>query len=1035
MSEPISETVPFGGRIEPPIESPLSQLVTRLRAEPRLGGRIEHHLYLPGSEQRSSELVPPLHPGILSALGSCEALPLWEHQVHGIGAVRSKENVLVTTPTASGKSLIFQLPVIEEALSGGSGRALFLYPLKALGRDQKARFDELSTASGLSACCEIYDGDTPKAARARIRREPPRVLISNPDMVHLGMLPHWHAWETFLKELRWIVLDELHTYRGIFGSHFHHVLRRLLRLSRHVGGDPRIIASSATAANAENFAAELSGEEFLWIHDSGAPREARHFLLLQPESSPYTLALHLMISLLKEGQRTIVFSKARRITELLFKWLQRQEPELSKSVASYRAGFLPEERRQIEQDLFSGKLLGVVSTSALELGIDVGGLDACILVGYPGSMIATWQRSGRAGRRGRESLTALIAMPDALDQYLLQRPGELIDRPLEQLVVDPSNEFVGRSHLTCAAAELPLDRERDAVYLKGQQVAVSQLIGDGLLLESDTGGTLSTKEARPHHGVALRGSGVSFGIVDGTRGATIGTVDGIRTLRECHPGAIYLHAGRQYLVRELLEAEKKVLVEPVEVDYFTSALGQKETRIVSVESELHDGWLSAWLGRVEVTERVIGYERKRILGQERLDAHPLDLPPVQFTTAGLWWAVKPALETALADGHHHFLGSLHASEHAAISLFPLLAICDRGDIGGISVALHPQVGCGAVFIYDGYPGGAGIAAKGFDNLRDHLHRVEDLLTSCECKDGCPSCVQSPKCGNGNRPLDKDGARRCLAMLQGRETPELEPDPGWSIDLTAGAGAGGSGERQHARELLLRSPAQALPEESSPHSHTAPAAQVVRPVVSAKRRRRPRQSARQRRGVELHRLITGWRDRTLIVDVETLRSARQVGGWHRVHRMGLALAVVCFLEEDRFETFLESQVLELISALRSAQLVIGFNSEAFDFRVLAGYTGADVGRLVPSLDLMSDAYQESGVRRGLQHFASETLGIGKEGDGMQSLQWVREGRLDLVESYCRRDVEVTRDLYLFGRREGFLRYRNRKDESMELRVEW
>ncbi len=1022
-----------------PDESPLASLIEQLRQEPRLGSAIRHTLYLPGAEPVFSEPSPPLPSAIARAVAAQGADSLWSHQVEGLEAVRSGANVLVTTPTASGKSLVFQLPILELASRGDTGRALFLYPLKALGQDQKARFDALAAAAGIRAPCEIYDGDTPKGQRAALRRKPPRVLISNPDMVHLGMLPYWSSWKPFLSELRWIVLDELHTYRGIFGCHFHHVLQRLSRICRRLGSDPRIIASSATAANAEEFAGRLTSREFHWVGNSTAPREARHLLLLQPEASPYTLTLQLLIRLLRAGQRTIVFTKARRIAELLFKWLQAQEPDLAARVASYRAGFLSDERRRIEVDLFSGRLLGVISTSALELGIDVGGLDACILVGYPGSMIATWQRSGRAGRRGRESLTALIALPDALDQYLLQRPMDLVQRPLEQLIVDPQNPLVGGSHLVCAAAEVRLEADADRRYVEDHRADIESLVEKGELAPSGDGRAWTTARSFPQRGVNLRGGGASHSIIDQQEGRVIGTIDGIRTLRECHPGAIYLHAGRQYLVHELREADKRVLVESVDVDYYTSALGEKQTRIQEVLAEKHTGWLSAWLGRLEVTERVIGYERKRILGQERLDAHRLDLPPVRFETVGLWWAVKPPLEAAMIDAERHVLGALHASEHAAISLFPLLAICDRGDIGGISIAHHPQVGCGAVFIYDGHSGGAGIARRGFEELEDLLARVVELLSACDCGEGCPSCVQSPKCGNGNRPLDKEGAREYLDWLRGAVPLAEEPTEGWALDLEAESGTGGSGLRQEGRVDLLPPAVNKvnppLPSAVSAAPHTVSPPTAVTGAVKERRRRQGRRSAYQRRGRDLHRLITGWRDTTLIVDIETLRSARQVGGWHRIHRMGVALAVVCHVEAGTFETYFEPQVPQLIDRLRQAELVVGFNTHGFDFRVLAGYAGVDIARVVPSLDLLQDVFEENGVRRGLQHFATETLGVGKQGSGLESLEWVRQGRLDLVEEYCQQDVAVTRDLYLFGRREGYIRGRSRKGESVELRVEW
>ena len=448
----------------------VGELVGRLREDERLGPEVVYSATLPGEAARTvelGELGEALPEGVAAALRGSGVARLFSHQAEGLSAVARGEDVLVTTPTTSGKSLVFHLPPLIEAARGGTGKALFLFPLKALGQDQRSKFNalgsKLTEAAGLppeAARAEIYDGDTPAAERLRIRKDPPRVLVTNPDMLHLGVLSHWTSWTPLLRDLRWIVLDELHTYRGIFGSHFHHVLQRLLRVCRSEGSSPTLIASSATAANAGEFAETLTGlgdgRRFHWIERSGAPREARHFVMLRPEASPYTTALHLFVALLRAGAKTIVFTKARRITELLYSWLCRQEPALARRVASYRSGFLPEERRAIEGRLFSGELEGVISTSALEMGIDVGGLDACILVGYPGSVMATWQRSGRAGRSGRESLTALVALPDALDQYFLDHPEALLERPCERLIVDPANEPVARAHLVCAAAELPL---------------------------------------------------------------------------------------------------------------------------------------------------------------------------------------------------------------------------------------------------------------------------------------------------------------------------------------------------------------------------------------------------------------------------------------------------------------------------------------------------------------------------------------------------------------------------------------------------
>jgi DEAD/DEAH box helicase domain-containing protein len=1001
----------------------LSAVVAALRGDDRLGPQIAHAFDLPGQPAATSALEPALPGPLADALARRGIRELWSHQAEGIQRVREGDNVLVTTPTASGKSLVFHVPVLEDALEGGAGRALFLYPLKALGQDQRSKFLELSMAAGFPASCEIYDGDTPKSLRTKIRKNPPRVVVSNPDMMHYGILGSWTAWEPFLRRLEWIVLDELHTYRGIFGSHFHHVLRRLLRLCHGLGADPRLVASSATAGNAGEFAERLTGESFHWIQGSGAPREGRHLLLVQPESSPYTASLQLLIALLRQGQKTIVFTKARRITELLFKWLRSQEPELARLVASYRAGFLPEERRQIERDLFSGRLRGVISTSALEMGIDVGGLDACILVGYPGSVMATWQRSGRAGREGRESITALVALPDALDQYFLRHPETLVERPFERLVVDPANGPVSRSHLVCAAAERPLHREEDRAYLAAQEEPLAELLADHELREDVDDGRIHPRRKHPHRDVTLRGGGATFAIVDEERGRTIGTVDGVRVLHECHPGAIYLHGGRQYEVAGLDLAEDRVRVRAVDVDWYTSALAEKETEIVSVEESLHRGALSAWRGRLEVTERVVGYERKRIFGQERIDQHELDLQPVTFVTEGLWWAVKPPLESVLRNDERHFLGALHASEHAAISLFPLLALCDRNDIGGISISRHPQVGCGAVFVYDGHPGGVGITAKGFADLPDLLTKVERLLADCECDEGCPSCVQSPKCGNGNRPLDKEGARRSLRLLLGMDAcPDPEAEAPWPDPALRGpdqeelAWGGSAAEAGCVVTDLPGAPATVVRPRAEPplDPDGLPSVAVTPKALAA---------------------VGTPGQRTVLFDLETRRSAADVGGWHRIHRMGMALAVVCHLEEDRFEVFTEEQVRPLVSTLRRADLVVGFNLKRFDYRVLSGYTGADYTRLVKTLDLLEDLQKNVGFRVGLDHLSEATVGVAKSADGLQSLEWVKEGRLDLVEQYCRQDVEVMRELYLHGRREGFVCYLDKDGHRLKVPVEW
>ncbi len=754
--------------------SAFAGLVEELRRDPQLGPEVGELVLLPPEPERPADLSPPLPERLSAGLEARGVRRLWTHQVAALEAVRAGENVLVTTPTASGKSLVFQLPVLEEALTGGPGRALFLYPLKALAQDQRAKLEGLAAAAGIEAPCAVYDGDTPPRERQRIRRHPPRVLISNPDMLHLGILGGWAEWADLLRDLRWVVLDELHVYRGIFGCHFHHVLERLRRVCRAEASRPLLIASSATAANAGEFAAALAGGPFRWIAGSGAPRAGRGFLTMRPVASPYTTALRLLAKLIEWGSKTIVFTKARRITELLHAWLLEQRPDLAGRVASYRSGFLPEERRDIERRLASGKLDGVVATSALELGIDIGGLDACVLVGFPGSVMATWQRSGRVGRAGRESLTALVPLPDALDQYFVDHPLELLSRPCEGLFVDPANPGVARAQLLCAAAELPLDCERDAPYLERHADAVEVALERGELAPTRDGRRLQARVGRPHREVDLRGTGGSTAIVESDSGRLVGTVDGARVLRETHPGAIYFHAGRQYLVRTLDLGASRVLVEPTEVEYFTTPRGEKETEILETLAERGDGELAAGLGRLRVTERIVGFERKRLHGQETIDVFDLELPPIVFETVGLWWLASGEMEERLRLAGRHVMGALHASEHAAISLIPLLAVCDRGDLGGISQPRHPELESAAVFVYDAHAGGIGIAAKVFERLPELLGRVLDLIRRCPCEDGCPSCIHSPKCGNGNRPLDKAGATELLGLLLRPPTARSTP---------------------------------------------------------------------------------------------------------------------------------------------------------------------------------------------------------------------------------------------------------------------
>jgi DEAD/DEAH box helicase domain-containing protein len=977
----------------------------RILRSQAIGPDVVHVATLPGRAAAHAPTERPLPAPLLEALGDLGIPALFTHQAEAIDRARRGEDVLIVTPTASGKSLVYLIPTFERAMARPGSRALYLFPYKALAQDQMQGIGELARAAarrgglvpddgaglpgtgGREVTAAIYDGDTPDARRRRIKAAPPDILITNPDMLHLGILAHHEDWRAFLSSLDLVVVDELHVYRGIFGTHLHHVLRRLLRLAEHYGARPRFIASSATVANPAGLGRAMTGRPFAVVAESGAPRAARHLAFVNPRGgSPYTAAAALLAWSLDAGFRTIAFTKARKITELLHSWLLQTAPRWRGRVSAYRSGYLPEERRDIERRLHEGSLAGVIATSALELGVDIGGLDVCILVGYPGSIVSSWQRIGRVGREDRPSLTALVAMPDALDQYFMTNPREFFDRGFEEVVFDPANPVIARQHLVCAGAELPIEEERDrALYGEAVFGLVGEMEREGTLARAAEGDRWFTLRRRPQRDVSLRATGAAYAILDDEAKRAIGTIDGARAFHETHDGAIYLHAGQQYLVRELQVEERRVRVVPVDVDYYTEVRADKETEILEVLRDRSAGPLHARLGRLKVTETILGYEKRRLSGRDRLGFHDLSLPPLTFETVGLWLTIPDALRDLVVRREGHFMGAIHAAEHALISLFPLLAICDRGDIGGISYPLHPQVGHAAVFVYDGHPGGVGLAARGFEAIEDLLGRTATLLAGCPCADGCPSCVQSPKCGNGNNPLDKESARLVLDVLSGRVPLEDGARPPRPVRIEA-MGSGGD-------------------EEPAPQ---------------------PR-----RRGGEGGAAA---REQILFFDLETQKSAEEVGGWEHIDAMKLALAVTYNDVTSEFRTYLEKDADRLLLDLVMADRVIGYNIDRFDLQVLKPYTAWDLSR-IRTFDMLADIYRRLGFRLKLSDLAEATLGVGKTGDGLQSLQWWKEGKIDRIEQYCRRDVEVTRDVFLFGRTNGYVLYRDRDGRPLRLPVAW
>ncbi|MDP8958667.1 MAG: DUF1998 domain-containing protein [Actinomycetota bacterium] len=723
------------------------------------------------------DLDPPLPGALAQRLAERGITRLYRHQARGIASVRAGRHTVLVSGTASGKSLGYQVPIAEQVLQDPKSSTFMVFPTKALAQDQLRALHELRVPGLVPV---TYDGDTDPRDR-RWARQHANVVLTNPDMLHFGILPSHDRWADFFLRLQYVVVDELHVLRGMFGSHVAHVLRRLRRLAAHYGSHPTFVFASATIGNPGELASRLSGLPIEVVEGDDSASGERIFILWNPpmddrregrRRSSLAESTDLYVDLVGSDLHTIVFSRSRKATELIHRWAkERLDPERAERVAAYRGGYLPEDRRRIEAALFSGELVGVTATDALELGIDVGGLDAALINTYPGTISSLWQQAGRAGRRLGRSLAVLVGGEDALDQYFMSHPQEIFTRSPEPAVVNPDNPLVVAAHTGCAAYELPLvPNDRD--YLgEGMEEAANQLLQAGHLRLR--GGKLFWSHRRaPAPEIDIRSSGGPiYSIIDQEAGELLGTVEEMRAFSQTHPGAVYLHQGYTYLVEELDLVRHRVGVREARVDYHTQAKVEKVLDVVGVEAQGALGALGHHLGRVRVESHVVGYQRKQLGSQATLGMEALDLPPVRFETQAFWFTIPDDLyeEAGLSAGA--VPGTLHAAEHAGIAMLPLFAICDRWDIGGLSIALHPQTGTGTIFIYDGYPGGAGIAPIGYQAGERHLRATLEAVRSCPCEAGCPSCVQSPKCGNFNDPLDKQGAaallEAALRCLSGR----------------------------------------------------------------------------------------------------------------------------------------------------------------------------------------------------------------------------------------------------------------------------
>jgi DEAD/DEAH box helicase domain-containing protein len=741
----------------------------------RLDGSEQSLAHVEVLPEREAELEPlPDMPDLLrSRLGLLGIEGLYAHQRRALDLVLSGRDVIVATGTASGKTLVYNLAFATGVLHDEKRTALYLFPTKALARDQLRQVRELRLPQVRAA---VYDGDTAQAERPLIRRNA-NLVMTNPDMLHASILPGHARWADFFLRLSLVVVDEAHVCRGVFGSHVAMILRRLRRLVTHYGGQPQFVMASATIGNPRELAERLVGLPFDQVTDDASPRGEKLFVLWNPPLVDEELGLRrssvsetswLFRQLIEKEVRTIAFCRTRRSAELVAEFARRELPGiLKRRVKAYRAGYLAEERRELERSLASGELLGVAATSALELGIDVGSLDAALLAGYPGTRASMWQQAGRAGRRKEPSMAVLVAQDDPLDQYLVNHPEDLFSKPPEAAVVDPSNPYVMEPHLLAAAAEQPLAREELDVFGPPAVEAVERLVARGALAER-RGLLYHRGRESPHRLIDVRSaSGSLIAIVDEDTGALMGTVDEARSHYHVHPGAIYLHQGEQFLVSALDLEAKVALVAKSDAEYYTQARDITDIELLRVLDEGRVADVPAGFGDVQVTRQVVGYQRKSHMTNEVVDLVELSLPPQRLTTKALWWLLPGALLDHAAITQAVLPGAIHAAEHAAIGLLPLVATCDRWDVGGLSTPFHPDTGLATIFIYDGYPGGAGIAERGYRSGVRLLEATLETVRQCPCSKGCPSCVQSPKCGNGNEPLDKQGAVAVLSAMLGR----------------------------------------------------------------------------------------------------------------------------------------------------------------------------------------------------------------------------------------------------------------------------
>ena len=994
------------------------EMIDEIVRDPFFNNKIIHVEKIPGKEGSSvslDRLSGDIDESLMDTMRQRGISALYKHQYEAISSVLAGNDVVVATPTASGKTLVYNTIVLNSYLRDPSSRALYIFPLKALAQDQLKNLSTLSDLLGLStrSVAGIYDGDTTGYQRKSIRQDPPGIIISNPDMLHLSFLPNHLAWESYLKNLKYIIVDEVHTYRGIFGSNVANVFRRLNRILQNLGVNPIYICTSATMAHTGEFMYKLLGREFNIYSENQAPSPKKNFIFLNPSNdsdtpgrsaSAGTTATRLLAKFVQAGIRTICFTQSRKQAELVAKWARESLPtELRGKVESYRAGYLPDDRRKIEARMASGNLLGIVSTSALELGIDIGYLDSCILFGYPGTLISTWQRAGRVGRtrKKEDAYISFVAGRDALDQYLVNHSNDFFTRRWEKAVIDPDNPNILNPHILCAAKETPITEKEIGSNSLFPLTSIFKLKGEHQLRRIATDNILTTDIGRPHRRVDIRNMGFNFRIMreDGTQ---LGDIDNGRVFHECHPQAIYLHQGENYMVKELDLLSHRVMVARTDSPNHTSPMVEKNISAVRWLQGKRYGPVELFFGDIKIEEQVVGFYEKtpgpksRVIRNEEFEK---PMPKQVINTKGVWFTLPFELaesiqekfatdpwETVLTPAPlmitEAFAGSIHGAEHNLISILPVYAMCDRWDVGGLSTAMSPDTSRPSIFVYDAIEGGVGFAERAYEMSKEWSASSLKSLQGCKCiqENGCPSCIQSPKCGNNNTPLHRKGAELVMKFI----SQQLLENDGEAIMITP---TGGTSAKMVEGGEKPEEPIEIKKEISSGSTD------------------------------KIDELLDKG---ILIFDLETENLAHEVGGWNNIRDMGVSVAVTYDTAAKDYSIHSGEGIKKMIQLLYEAPLVVGFNLHNFDWEVMEGFKDFDRTR-IKALDLFRVIQKNTRRKISLNNLGKQNVGMEKTGDGFKAVKWHRSGEFDKLSNYCKRDVEITYNLFLHILRYGKIEF--------------